>query len=657
MAVDSGRQDAVSSAMRLHPPPWFASGAAWLALLLLLLVGSPEGRAESSGQHTDPASAAERGRYTAPSAEGADPAPAGTTAPDAAQPSTLDQAFDLPPGWKPPAAQTAPPPPEPETEPQSAKPTAEGPDAAPGTATPALKSPPQEPAREPQPAPAPPEQGEAAAQLEGAEAETEKKPSAAAPEEPALPREAATYREEESPLVFRVPVSGKDPRGRAKEAADALSDVLDRSDEGGKPRVVTVRIEDGVAVVRIGEYLVTTLYQADAAAEGMSLENYAQHLEGKLRAWVSSQLQRKAIQLFVLHVFLSVFFGVLGFLTLRFLRTAFDRWDESLDDKRGSLQPISILRIPVISGEALGGSLAFGLAVGRVTAYVATVIATIAAILGQFDFTRPLLHRLVGWSAGPILRGVETVVSAIPGLILAAGLFVGARAGLRVLNLLLDGVASKRIVWKRLPPPRVPVFRVVASAVVVLVMAPLLVAAAFGRFGTPLEFLALGIGGVVLVANVPQLASYAVGVIMLWRDTLRPGDWVQVGSMSGEVTRVSLGEVSLVPEGGGTIGVPMLYLLLHPLHRLREPPAVCIDVTVARDRPAKELIHALRSAAVAAEPDAKVECIDICHAWLKLRVSAPAVRDGVRQQLLVAVSDAVDRHEFELPTLHGPVRE
>ena len=597
---------------------WRARGAPWLLLSLAILAGA-SGLASDAG------------------------APAGI-APPAAPPPAVDTAPAS--AEAAPQADAAPAAPEPA---EAAPPKAEPPKAEPPKAEPA------------KPEPASPEPAKAEVTSDDAPANDEAPEEAAEVEEPKEPEpppsEFAKYREEESPLVFRLHAGGKDARARAKEASEALANALDRSSDDDKPREVTVRIEDGVAVVRIGEFLVTTVYDIDADAEGMSLENYAERLEGQLKAFVSSQLKRKAIQLGVLHVFLSVFFGVLGFLTLRFLRTAFDRWDEALDDKRGSLQPISILRIPVISGEALGGSLAFGLAVGRVTAYVATVIATIAAILGQFDFTRPLLHRLVGWSAGPILRGVEAIVSAIPGLILAAGLFVGVRAGLRVLNLLLDGVASKRIVWKRLPPPRVPVFRVVASAAVVLIMGPLLVAAAFGRFGTPLEHLALGVGGVVLLASTPTLASYAVGVVVLWRDSLRPGDWVQVGDVSGEVTRISLGELSLVPEGGGAIGVPMLYLLLHPLRRLRDPPAVCFDVTVARDRPAKEVIDALRSAVAAAEPDARVECVDICHAWLKVRVFAPAVRDGVRQHLLIAVSDAVDRHEFELPTLHGPTRE
>lgn len=483
----------------------------------------------------------------------------------------------------------------------------------------------------------------------GPAAATTAPPPKVAPAE-SIPAHVVRYRDEESPLVFHESFAGKDARTRAKDAAHALENALDNSGKVQDKQAVTVRIEGEVAVVRIGDILVTTLHEGDAQRDGLKLERYAERMEGNLRAFVGEQLKRKAIQLFVLHVFLSVFFGVLGFLTLRFLRTAFDRWDSSLDRRRGSLQAISILRVPVISGEALGGSLAFGLAVGRVTAYVAAVLATISAILGQFDATRPLLSRLVSWSAGPVLRGVEIVVSSVPGIILAAVLFVGVRAGLRVLNLLLDGVSSKQIVWKKLPPSRVPVFRIVVSAFTVVISGPLLVSAAFGRFGTPLEWLALGLGGVLLLASVPAMASYTIGAIVLWRDNVRPGDWVQVGVVSGEVTRLSLGELSLVPEGGGTIGIPMLYLLWHPLRRLREPPEVSFSLTVRRDRPAKDLIAAVLAAVLDVEPDARAECVEIRHREMTLRISAPSIRAGVRQQLLIAVSDAVDRQELKLPS-------
>jgi small-conductance mechanosensitive channel len=473
-----------------------------------------------------------------------------------------------------------------------------------------------------------------------------------APEPHELPEGfAATYHEEPSPLVFRVAGGGRSARARAKEASGTLTDALELASESSGELVVKVRVEDGAALVRVGEMVVTSYYDDDAAAESIALSAFAEQMEGRLKSWVPSQLRRKALQLAVLHIFLSVFFLVIAFVTLRALGGAFDRWDAELDEKRHHLKAISILRVPVFSGNALGGALAFGLATGRVLSYVVTVVAAIAAVLSQFDVTRPLLRRLVTGSVDPVVRGFEIVVGALPGLLVAGVLVVGARAGLRVVNLLLDGVTKKRIVYKRLPPSRVPVFRVVVQVGVFLLVTPLAIAVAFGSYGTPLEVLALGAGIIVLIGAVPVVASYIVGIVVLWREGLQPGDWVQVGRVSGEVTRLSVAEVSLVPEGGGTISIPMLHLLLNPLRRLRTAPEVSFELTVTRDRPAKELLALVAETVHAVEPAATVECIDICRDWIRTRIAAPSVREGVRQHMLLALSDAVDDGAFELPSL------
>ena len=141
-------------------------------------------------------------------------------------------------------------------------------------------------------------------------------------------------------------------------------------------------------------------------------------------------------------------------------------------------------------------------------------------------------------------------------------------------------------------------------------------------FGTPVEVLALGLGVTLLVSAIPLVAAYIAGISLLWRGNLRPGDWVQVGDIAGEVTQIAFHEIRLVPEGGGVVDVPSLYLLLRPLRRLRDAPEVALDVTIARDRPARELVNAMRDAATQVVDEARVEAIDLCHAWIKVRVTA-----------------------------------
>lgn len=457
----------------------------------------------------------------------------------------------------------------------------------------------------------------------------------------------ATYQGLDSPIEFYVGHGGKSARVRAKDATEALTAALERelaTEPEGPPAAVI--LERDRAVVRVRGMIVTTLFPEDAAAAGYALEEYADLLEGKLSSYVPGQLRRNTLQLFVLHVFVSVFLIVIAVLTLRFLRRAFDRWDDLVEHRAASA--ISVFRVPIFSPEAAKGTLAFGISVGRFLAYFLTIAAALAAILSQFETTRPLLGRIVAGSSQPLVAGAQAFLRAIPGIVLAAGLVLALHAGMRVLHTLLDGVVRDRPGWKRLTPPRIPAFRIVANTVLVLVVVPLVIGAAFGRFGTPLEVLALAVGGAVLLAAVPSLATTAVGVVVIWRQPVHPGDWVQIGEFRGEITQVNLHELHLVPEGGGAVLVPMLYLLLHPVRRLREPPHTSVELTVARDRPTRELLETLQKTATAASSEARVELIAIDHRVLRIRASAPALKPGLKQALLLAMSEAEERGEIQL---------
>ena len=59
------------------------------------------------------------------------------------------------------------------------------------------------------------------------------------------------------------------------------------------------------------------------------------------------------------------------------------------------------------------------LTIGRYLAYFACVAAAVATVLGQFETTRPLLKRLGKLSTQPVVDGLEAIVSALPGLLLA----------------------------------------------------------------------------------------------------------------------------------------------------------------------------------------------------------------------------------------------
>lgn len=473
-----------------------------------------------------------------------------------------------------------------------------------------------------------------------------------------LPAFAATYREQPSPLVFRLPVRGKDAPTRARQAGTALASALDNAPIPDAP-LVEVKIDGDVADVRVQGRSVAFLSVDDARAAGApALQPYAAELETRLYDFVRSQLTRSTLQTFALHLFLSVFIGVLVFLTLRALRGAFDRWEQSLEDRGGDLRPISVFKVPVLGGEALRGLLAFGLAVGRALAYATTILVGAAAILGQFDATRPFLGDVAQRVVDPLRDGVGEAVAAVPRLLLAVAIVVALRAGLKVVHILLDGVAGGRLTLKVLPPPRVPVARAVLTGAAMLVAVPLVVATVFGRFGTPLELLVLGFGVTVALAAAPVLASGIVGLHVAWKGVVRPGEWVDVDGAQGEVAGVSLTQIVLVPEDGGTMIVPMLLLAVKPVRRLHRLPTCDVDLRVARDAPAGTLIAAAKAAVVPIVPEVVIDVVDVAHAWLLLRARVPlgpvGRRDAVLRALLAAVDDGKLRLYDDRPAAAGP---
>lgn len=467
----------------------------------------------------------------------------------------------------------------------------------------------------------------------------------AEPTRPAAAGYAARVHERDSPLQFRVDSGGKDARRRAAEAGAALAAALETDANPDEP-VVVVAVSGDIAQVRVRGRAVATLGAADAAAEGApSLASYAEELETRLLPFVQDELRRSSAQAIALSVFLFVFFGLLGVLTTRALRNAFDRIEKLLEERRAALQPLKILSIPLLSGEALRGLLLMALFVGRILAYLVVVAVALGAALSQFEVTRPWLGRIAKALVSPLVAGIDAAARSVPGLLLAALLVVLTAAGLRFARLLLDGVAQGRVEARLIRPARVPATRVGILVLTMLVIAPLVVAAAFGRFGTPLETLAVVAGGVVLLGALPVVGSAVVGLVLLWRGTLRAGDWIEIGEVHGEVSSVSVLDIVLVPESGGTVVVPMLALALRPLTR-GAAPRVTLEAHLKRDRPWVELEPRLLGLARVIDPGAKVAILEVGEHSVRCELSVPLGKPDARHALAQQLVAAAERGEL-----------
>ncbi len=457
-----------------------------------------------------------------------------------------------------------------------------------------------------------------------------------------------SYREQVA-FSLSEAAGGVEARSRSLEASKALASAIeaDRPHQDTSP-LVEIREERGTAVVRVRGYVVTALHESDAEAAGFpSLEDYAQHIETVLQDFIPRQVWRVRVQETFLKIFLSVFFALLGFIVLRQLQKAFNQADHILDERRGSIKPLSLLSETLLSGEAMGGLLAFGLVVGRVLAYVLTVVVTLAAILGQFDFTRGLLAEALAGGATSVFLGFEALVKAIPGLVLAALLVVALQVALRILDLFLKGVTSGRIQWKVLPSYRVPVVRLFGTSALILLVVPLVFASIFGRFHTPLETIVLVVAGALFLSATPVLASMAMGALVIWRSMVRLGDWIEVGKVKGEVIEINLEELQLVPVEGGKVSIPMFYLLFHPLYQLSRPPCFDLYLIAKTNHSIQNLLESIESV-FPKELNPQLSLETLAEDKAGIRVKFEALKSEVRQKVMTSLAESVDRGQLEL---------
>ncbi|MBI5495540.1 MAG: mechanosensitive ion channel family protein [Deltaproteobacteria bacterium] len=458
----------------------------------------------------------------------------------------------------------------------------------------------------------------------------------------ARPADAApvAYHEDVAFHLF-LPAGARTAQQRARDASRALAAALDApvSAEPAAPDA-DVAVTEAGGQVRVRGYLVTAVSVEDALAAGFpDLQTYAEHLETRLTDYVPAQLRRESLQQTALHLFVTVFLGLLTLLALKQVARALARADSVLEARRGVIGALSVFGVPVMGGEAVGGLLALLLAVGRWLAYGATLVTGLAAMMSQFPQSRRWMELGAGALLDAVLKGAQAVVGAVPSVLLALLLLLLLQAALRVTHVLLDEVQQGRVPWSGVSADRAPLVRTLLRVALILVVVPLVVAAAFGRFGTPLETLALWSGGAVLLAAVPLLASVLVGGALLWRRALRFGEWVEVGGRRGEVAGIGLLELVLVPEEGGAVSVPTLSLLWRPVHRLPAPRgwlALVVDAT----RPVRAQVDALRTLASGIAPDVQVTVEGLAEDAATLRVSWQGADPRTRSAILLAVSEA-----------------
>ncbi len=453
---------------------------------------------------------------------------------------------------------------------------------------------------------------------------------------------------------FRLPYESEAEKKVALERAKSAGLALDKAlsvDEPFSPdsRLVDVNQKNRKLIeVRVRGYKILELTDRDRAAAGfLTMEEYLDYSSREIINFVSQTADRLKIQKFALQFFLSVFFGLLGFVVFRRVIILFNQADRLIDSKKDRLRPLTFLSETLISGQTLGGLLASLLIVGRMLTYLVVILTTLAAIFGQFSFTRNLMGTFFAELLEGTFKVFQSLFESIPGLILAFSLLFILQLSLKVLQLYLKGVRSGRISWKFLQENRTLVVGFWGPVILIVFFLPLTVASVFGRFNTPLEIILIGAAIVVVLSQLPVLASLAAGSFIVWQGHIKLGEWLQVGQDRGEVTDINLYKVTLVPSKGGQIHIPMIRLLFQTYSESREVPQREFYFGLKRNLSLKETLNQLNQF-FPKELNVQLSCRAMNAEEYFIRLKTTAHRPEEKLALFDVLSEAHNQNQIHL---------
>lgn len=433
---------------------------------------------------------------------------------------------------------------------------------------------------------------------------------------------------------------------RSREASVALEKALNAPDPlTPTSQAVETSIRGKNLEVRIRGYKVIDLNQKDQKAAGFeSLEEYQEQVRSEFNFFISKELDRIQVQKIALQFFLSFFFAFLGFIVYRQVKVAFNKADQIIENRRESFKPVVLMSENLVSGQALGGLLAFFLVVGRVIAYLLVILTTITAILGQFEFSKVLLHAFFAQSFSQFLSTVQSIIAVIPSLLLGMVLLFIWNLSLKVLELFLKGVRSEKFSWAFLSQHRVPIVKFWGTVALTILFFPLIIAAFFGRFNTPLETIVLMVTGIIVLSALPIVASLAVGSFILWQRTIEPGQRLQLGDSSGRIVDVKLHQLSVESDSGNLFYVPMSLLMLRSYAISLNPEIRTFEFHLVRNQPLAETLKSVQSL-FAADARVQLQCLSASATEFKLVLS---VTMSAQYNVVEILSDAHDQQKIQL---------
>jgi small-conductance mechanosensitive channel len=480
------------------------------------------------------------------------------------------------------------------------------------------------------------------------------------------PKEAPLVLWDQPITVFRSSFAGQNPQQRAAQAAERI-EALPLGSESAEIKFEPTKIgnEEGVAFNTNSQQLFV-LTAGDLAPDSkQSLNAEAQTVATALRAALRARVDQRqwsTLLMSVARVLIAtlILFGLLWLwrrIRIWLLKTL--ETTALLPEKSLHLFAVD-LRMHILQGGRA--------AIRLISAAVVLVLGYLWLVysLEQFPYTLPLGEKLAGFLVQLFLDLGRGALAAIPGLIAVVIIILIARWSVRLINAVFREIERGKF---SLPWLERETARTTQTLLIVAVwLFALVVAYPYipGSDTDAFKGLSVLIGLMITLGSTGLINQIISGLFVVYSKSVKPGDYVRIGDIEGEVLNVGSLATKLKTPRQEEITLPHSVLVgtaTTNYSRLAgdEGMVITASVTIGYDVPWRQ-VHALlllgasRTQGIRQEPPPRVLQRELSDFYVQYHLLAHLEegrsRAAVLSELHAQIQDAFNEHGAQIMSPH-----
>jgi small-conductance mechanosensitive channel len=451
---------------------------------------------------------------------------------------------------------------------------------------------------------------------------------------------------------------------RAAAVAGRLQRLAIRVADGDSVRVAD---SEGATEISIGDELVMTLLEADAAPTSVGRAVLARRYATLLQTRLVASAKSRSVKSLAVDAGLAVLATGVLWLVLWLFTLVFPRLYGRLDAMDlQSLPSVRIQKLELLSARRIHATIKWLARAARVVATVLVFYIYVPLVLSFFPWTAPFSRRIVGLALRPFGNAWTSFVEYLPNLFyLAAGVII-VRYFLKLLYLMADAVRSGAITISGFYPewvePTYKIVRVLVFAFAAIVLYPYLPGSESDAFkGVSLFF-----GVLFSLGSSGAVGNMVAGIVLTYTRAFQVGDRVKIGETTGDVTERTLlitrirtikNVAITIPNGNVLSGQIVNYTAMAKTSGL----ILNTSVTIGYDVPWKQVHEMLITAAgrtehILKDPKPFVLQTSLDDFYVAYQINAYTDRAdmqaGIYSQLHANIQDAFNENAVEILSPH-----